>query len=256
MRNNHNTNHHLIFMPTLLREQGKGLLQILYPASCFACGGAVGKYSDRFCHSCRKLLTSLNAHACPRCAATVGPFVDLENGCMNCRKESFPFERVVRLGPYEDPLREIVLRIKHLAGEDLAEAVGTLWAEASTSELKSLGVQAVVPVPLHWYKRWKRGYNQSEALAHPLAAGLGVPCLPRCLRRVRHTDQQTQRATVNRRSNVQGAFKARLDPKLAKKSLLLVDDVMTSGSTAREAAKALKSAGAGKVFVAVLARAD
>lgn len=243
-------------MATILRELGKGLLQILYPASCFACGAAVVEYSDRFCSSCRNQLTNLNAHVCPRCAATVGPYVDLENGCMTCKKGSFPFERVVRFGPYEDPLREIVLRIKHLPGEDLAEAVGKLWAEASIQELKSLGVQAVVPVPLHWYKRWKRGYNQSEALARPLAAGLGVPCLPRCLRRIRHTDQQTQRGKVNRRANVEEAFKARIGAKLAKKSFLLIDDVMTSGSTAREASKALKSAGAGKVFVAVLARAD
>jgi ComF family protein len=243
-------------MPRLLSELGKGFLQILYPASCFACGAAVVEYSDRFCTSCRKQLTNLNSHLCPRCAATVGPYVDLENGCMTCKKESFPFERVLRFGPYEDPLREIILRIKHLPGEDLAEAIGKLWAEAFLNEFKALGVQAVVPIPLHWFKRWKRGYNQSEALARGLSAGLGIPCLPRCLRRIRHTDQQTQRGIVNRKANVRGAFIARLGPKLAKKSLLLVDDVMTSGSTAREAAKALKSAGAGKVFVAVLARAD
>jgi ComF family protein len=243
-------------MPRLLNEFGKGLLQILYPASCFACGAAVVEYSDRFCSTCRKQLANLNGHVCPRCASTVGPYVDLEDGCMTCKKESFPFERVLRFGPYEDPLREIVLRIKHLPGEDFAEAIGKLWADVSVNDFKGLGVQAIVPIPLHWFKRWKRGYNQSEALARGLSAGLGIPCLTRCLRRVRHTDQQTQRGTVNRRANVQGAFKARLGPKLAKKSLLLVDDVMTSGSTAREAAKALKSAGSGKVFVAVLARAD
>lgn len=247
-------------MPLQLSRIGKtlsqGMLQILYPATCLACGGSPEQYHDRFCSSCRHLLATLNPHVCPRCAATVGPYVDLEGGCTHCRKLSFPFERVLRLGPYEGSLRETVLRIKHLPGEDLAEAMGQLWADVSFSDLKALGVQAAVPVPLHWFKRWKRGYNQSEALAAPLAARLGIPCLKRCLRRTRPTSQQTQPSVVSRLSNVQNAFKARIPAHLSEKSLLLIDDVFTSGSTAIEAAKALKRAGSGKIFVAVLARAE
>jgi ComF family protein len=233
-----------------------GLLQIVYPATCLACGGSPEQYQDRLCSSCRHLLANLNTQVCPRCAATVGPYVELEDGCTHCRKLSFPFERVLRLGPYSGALREAVLRTKHLAGEDLAEALGQLWADVSFKEFQALGVQAVVPVPLHWFKRWKRGYNQSEALAQPLAAKLGLPCLKRCLRRTRYTSQQTQPSVVNRLSNVHNAFKARIPGKLRKKSLLLVDDVFTSGSTASEAAKALKRGGAGKIIVAVLARAE
>jgi len=224
----------------------QGLLQLVYPATCLCCAGPMPDYQARLCDSCRRSLSNSTHPVCPRCAATVGPYVQVGSGCTQCRKESFHFERVLRLGPYEGMLREVVLRIKQLSGEDLAEAIGKLWAEVSL----------VIPVPLYWFKRLRRGYNQSEVLAQALAIKLHVPYLGRLLRRTRNTPQQTQRVGVNRRDNVRDAFRAPASPKLTKKTVLLVDDVLTSGSTASEAARALKKAGAGKVFVAVLARAE
>src|SRR5260370_12864646 len=234
----------------------QGLLQLVYPATCLCCAGPMPDYQARLCDSCRRSLSNSTQPVCPRCAATVGPYVQVGSGCTQCRKESFHFERVLRLGPYEGMLREVVLRIKQLSGEDLAEAIGKLWAEVSLASLHQLGAQVVIPVPLYWFKRLRRGYNQSEGLAQALAIKLHVPYLGRLLRRTRNTPQQTQRVGVNRRDNVRDAFRAPASPKLTKKTVLLVDDVLTSGSTASEAARALKKAGAGKVFVAVLARAE
>jgi ComF family protein len=115
-----------------------------------------------------------------------------------------------------------------------------------------MGAQAVVPVPLHWWRRWRRGFNQSAILARRVARKLNVPFLPRVLRRIRPTRRQTEVTPAARRENVRGAFRAVSHPALRDRSVLLIDDVMTTGSTAGEAAKALRSAGAKSVIVAVL----
>jgi predicted amidophosphoribosyltransferase len=96
----------------------------------------------------------------------------------------------------------------------------------------------------------------SRALAHVLAARLGLPCRPRWLHRIRNTPQQTRQAPSARSENVRGAFATRRGRQLAGHTVLLVDDVMTTGSTASEAARALRGAGAARVVVAVVARAQ
>lgn len=238
------------------RELGQGLLHLLYPAVCGVCYESLPPGQPHFCVSCRTALTTDPHPTCPRCACTVGPFVVLEGGCTHCRDGRFPFERVVRLGPYAGLLRDVILRLKHATGEGLAELTGELWAEHSGPRLQELGAEVVVPVPLHWWRRWQRGYNQSEALARALAARLRLPCRPAWLRRIRHTPFQTQQFTTAREENVRGAFYARPRSGLHARTVLLVDDVLKTGSTAGEAARALRAAGAARVVVAVLARAQ
>jgi predicted amidophosphoribosyltransferase len=102
-------------------------------------------------------------------------------------------------------------------------------------------------------RRLRRGYNQSEILARPLAGRLRLPCRPGWLRRGRRTPQQTLQPPAGRRENVRGAFRARAGAGLRGRTVLLVDDVLTTGSTAHEAARALRQAGAARVVVAVLA---
>jgi len=174
-------------------------------------------------------------------------------GCVRCRGESFAFEAVVRLGPYDGLLRDVVLRLKQSGGEALAEVMGELWGAERRDALRAMAVDVIVPVPLHWWRRWRRGHNQSAALAQGLATILGLP-VSFCLRRTRNTPKQTQQVASARRDNVRGAFRARRDPRVKGHSVLLVDDVLTTGSTASEAARALRDAGASRVVVAALAR--
>jgi ComF family protein len=243
-------------LASLGRELARGLLHLLYPGACFACGRALAPDEADFCPACRATLTVDPHPPCPRCAATVGPFVNLDGGCTACRAAAFHFESVQRLGPYEGLLRDLILRMKHASGEALAEALGGLWAVCAAPRLKATGVTSVVAVPLHWRRRWSRGYNQSEALARMLAARLGLPCQLRWLRRIRHTARQTLQTPSARAENVRGAFTVSPGRLLTGQAVLLVDDVMTTGSTATEAARALRAAGAARVVVAVLARAQ
>jgi ComF family protein len=236
------------------RHLAQGMLQLVFPAVCGACGRSLLPEEAQFCSACRSILATDLFPTCPRCAASVGPHAAVEDGCPQCRDTHFHFERAIRLGPYEGLLRELVLRLKHPMGETLAELLGELWAENAQSRLREIGANVVIPVPLHWWRRFRRGYNQSEALAYRLAARMQLPCRPGWLRRIRHTPQQTSQAPSERKENVRGAFRARSRARLRGKVILLVDDVLTTGSTCNEAARALHAAGAARVIVAVLAR--
>jgi ComF family protein len=234
------------------RQLGRGLLHLLYPACCHFCGRSLTT-DGPFCDACRGAFVDDTFAACPRCAAGVGPFAVIDGRCAHCREEAFSFDAAVCLGPYDGLLREAVLRLKNHSGEGMAELLGELWADHRESTFRALGVDALVPVPLHWRRRWRRGYNQSEAVAHGLAARLRLPCRPFWLRRTRATPMQTSQTFAGRRENVRGAFAA--SRTVVGRAVLLVDDVMTTGATASEAARALRAAGAGRVVVAVLARA-
>jgi ComF family protein len=232
----------------------RGLLDLLYPNLCWVCGNPIAPQEVDFCASCRRALSHDPHPTCPRCCSTVGPLVDLSGGCSRCHNESFAFDGALRLGTYEGLLRDVVLRMKHQLGEGLAEVIGRLWAEHAESSLRDFKADVVMPIPLHWWRQWRRGYNQSEALARALAARLRLPCRPRWLRRVRATAMQTQQTSSSgRRENVRGAFAVRRGVTLSGKTVLLVDDVMTTGSTCHEAARALRQAGAVRVVVSVLA---
>jgi predicted amidophosphoribosyltransferase len=136
-------------LPELGRELARGLLHLLYPSVCAACGRLLPPGQADFCAACRTALTADPFSTCPRCAGTVGPYTHLEGGCTACRGVSFHFEKVLRLGPYDGPLRQLILRMKHPRGEGLAEALGLLWADHTVQRLRGVGATVIVPVPLH-----------------------------------------------------------------------------------------------------------
>jgi ComF family protein len=239
------------------RDLGRGLLHLVYPNLCYLCGDSLAPSIGPLCPRCETGLLSDPATICPHCAETAGPFTIIDGRCAGCRDETLPYECVLRLGPYDGLLRDAVLRIKQHHGEGLAELLGERWAERDRVRLMAFGATVVVPVPLHWRRRWQRGYNQSEALARSLAGRLGLPCRPRWLRRVRNTPpSQTAQSTGQRRHNVHGAFAVVRGARVAGETVLLVDDVLTTGSTCAEATRALRKAGAARVIVAALARAQ
>lgn len=237
----------------MLPELVRGFRQLVYPAVCARCPALVADPGEDFCPACAEALTSDPHFTCPRCTSTVGEHADVSAGCARCRDDRFQFESATRLGPYDGALRDTVLAMKRRPGEATAECVGRLWARHHADRFRAVGAQVVIPVPLHWWRRFRRGYNQAEALAAAIAVRLGVEHRPGWLRRVRPTPSQAQLAESARRTNVRGAFRASRGARLAGRTVLLVDDVLTTGSTASEAARALRQAGAVAVHVAVLA---
>ncbi len=239
-------------------ELTRNIAQLIYPNTCLICDareGDSGMHRHGLCTECHHAVAVDPFPTCPWCAQTVGPHTNTANGCVECRGESHSFDAAVRLGPYAGKLRTAVLRTKVLAGEGLADLLGRTFAEHRGTNLAAQSIDVVAPVPLYWWRKWTRGYNQSAAVARELAAGLNVPFEPHLLYRIRHTTQHVQSSRTARQENIRGAFRLRLGARVTAQTILLVDDVMTTGSTASEAARVLRAAGADRVVVAVLARA-
>jgi ComF family protein len=183
----------------------------------------------------------------------LNPFPLDENGlCAACRAGLRGFDRAASFGFYEGELRDLIHLFKYARMKPLGKHLAAYLARAHSLDES---VDAVVAVPLHWRKKWSRGFNQSELLARDFAARRGIPYLD-ALRRVRSTGVQAGLGKTLRRKNVAGAFVAKRAADVRGKRLLLIDDVMTTGATATACGLALKRAGAKSVSLLTLARVD
>ena len=233
-------------------------LEMIFPPLCILCRSLRSDDdADPFCPTCRLSLIDPHDHRCPICAATVGPFVVLPAGCPGCSRFDLPFASAVRLGPYEKHWRDAVLAIKSMSRATLAYRLGQRLGSIFQASHPGIDLEAIVPVPLHWRKRWRRGYNQCEELARGIGQILGVKIAGGFLRRARATATQAgMPSQAARQKNMVGAFRAGRRATQVKRPILLVDDVITTGTTLAEAAKVLKRAGVRTVHVAAIARAN
>lgn len=243
----------LAFLDPMLLDIARGIRHLIYPAVCVRCRELLSDAQGDFCRNCALQLTTDPHFTCPRCASTVGEYEDVSLGCQNCRDARFAFQSVFRLGPYDGALRDVVLSMKHRSGEVLAECVGRLWANQHASRFRQLGVDLVIPVPLHWFRRLRRGFNQTEALSSAVARELRVEHRPGWLRRIRPTRSQANLPASERPGNVRGAFRLARNVNVSGRSILLIDDVLTTGSTLHETARPLVAGKAKSVCAAVLA---
>ena len=193
-------------------------------------------------------------HACIACGT---PFLsafplDAEGRCGLCRRGLNGFDAARAYGVYEKELRELIHLFKYGRVQPLARPLAKFLALAMPRDQR---FDAIVPMPLHWWKRWRRGFNQAELLAAELSRRTGIRVI-RAARRIRATSVQAGLTSAKRRENVRGAFRVPSKHAVADKRILLVDDVMTTGATAGACALALKRAGAAHVTLLTLARAD
>ncbi|HUG91700.1 MAG TPA: phosphoribosyltransferase family protein [Planctomycetaceae bacterium] len=248
------------YLRTSARSIWRAGVDFIYERSCPSCHRELpdvdpaDRGGPRLCDPCAAELAPPVQYACDRCGAPVGPYLDTSDGCIHCRQESFAFNRAIALGAYDGALRLAALAIKQPDGAPLAAAVADLFWQRSELELRNLVADVVVAVPHHWIVRLARGHNPAETLAAVLASRLGLPFARRWLRKIRHTPSQTSLTYTERRANLRGAFRAQRTRRLAGRRVLLVDDVLTTGTTAHRATRELLKAGAAAVVVAVVAR--
>ncbi len=224
---------------------------LLFATPCQVCGADDGP----ICLDCREELAGAGESRCPRCALLIGPWAMTEGGCSWCRGRGLGFDAAEALGPYQGPIRALCLKMKQERCEWLARWMVDLLIEARGDSLRGHGASLVVAVPLHWRRRLRRGYNQAEALAGHLARGLSLPRI-RGLRRVLPTPKLAEHGRKERADVMRGAFRASPKADFRGKTVLLVDDILTTGATCGSAARAIKVAGATKVVAVVLARAE
>lgn len=194
---------------------------------------------------------------CPGCGEFPANVLDSPVLCGACRVKPRPWQRTLVYGPYDGPLRELLLAYKFLGRLDVGRQLqGFALAayERAQASPERAGYDALVPVPLHPRRLLVRGFNQSREIARLIAARHGLPIWQEALVRVRRTVPQMQLERQARAENILGAFAAD-NALLAGRCVLLVDDIMTTGATLEECARVMKKAGAARVDVLVLARA-
>jgi ComF family protein len=206
------------------------------------------------CAECRLKLCPTQSQWCNRCGAIGSNDNADPAGCPLCRDAQLHFQCVVPLDVYRELMQLVVLRMKKVSGETLATAMGNLLGQGRRSWLEPLAADFIIPIPMHWTRRLRRGINNPEILGRGLSRQLGVPMRRGLLIRRRNTPMQTAVHTRERFANVRGVFRVGRSAKIAGSRILLVDDVLTTGATSSEAARILKAAGASMVAVAVLAR--
>ncbi len=252
-------------------------LDLLFPPQCSFCQEELSdqeRTAIPLCESCQKKFLPSGSRFCRRCGtfrAIAEPEPQPAPGissaplksCPHCRRESFLFSQVVVLGIYDGDLREAVLRMKRDRIGDLTAATTSLFFRERETELRAIGADWIMPIPMHFLRRWIRGINAPERIARGLGELLRIPNRPNWIRRTRRTVPQSQLNPKERLQNVKDAFAFRkrirmFDPKrtLRDKKVLLVDDILTTGSTCEEIARLLLDAGAKSVALAVFARAS
>jgi len=235
-----------------LRRLGRFALDTLYPPTCLSCRAAIGE-ANALCPACWRAMRFIERPFCERLGT---PFEqDLGEGLLSPQAIADPpvFRRARAVARFEDgPARRLVHRLKYSDRSDLAPPLGAWMARAGADVLAE--ADAVVPVPLHPLRLWKRRFNQAAALAQAVAKAGGKPFEPRWLMRVKATRSQVGLTREQRAVNMQGAFRAAPGAPLSGLRIVLVDDVLTSGATANAAARALLRAGAADVDLVVFAR--
>lgn len=236
----------------LVRRVGRGVLDVLLPPQCLACDAAVDEPGSlcAVCFSQFTFITRPYCHVC--CLPFEAAVMDDDVMCGACMKDRPAFRRARAVFSYRETAKALVLKLKHADRTDAAAHLAKWMVRAGGEVLAD--IDCIVPVPLHWRRLWLRTYNQSALLANALGPLARKPVYAEALRRVKPTPPQGGLDRAQRHRNVAGAFRAHQPERIAEKSVLLIDDVMTTTATADSCARALLRAGAAHVDVLILAR--
>lgn len=237
----------MIFWARLLRFPGAllldSLLNLLFPVTCVVCRSSVlERRWGAACPGCWSQLIPVEPPFCLQCGE---PAPAVEGLCGVCRKGEHAFDFARSAFLFTGPLREIIHHFKYSDRVSLAKPLGHLLKNCLDREPFADGL--IIPVPLHYRRQRMRGFNQAELIAQYL----GRPVAHRILRRSKNTPSQTGLSRSQRKRNLAGAFEVR--GRLSG-TVIIVDDVYTTGSTMNEISKTLKRAGAARVEVLTVAR--
>lgn len=224
------------------------LLDWLYPRRCVGCGLF---YPEPFCRLCEALTERIVLPACRRCGAPLSG-----GDCRACEGRSYCFDEAICAGIYTGPVRHAIVNLKYRrwfrAVEPLSQLVRRAVEMPERAYLK--GADGLIPLPVHRRRLAERGFNQIQEVARQVAQALGVPLLPEVVQRRFYRRPQVGLSAHARWQNVQGAFEVVQPEAVQGRFLILMDDVLTTGSTLDGCARALKDAGAAYVVALTIAR--
>jgi ComF family protein len=178
--------------------------------------------------------------------------------CALCHGSDLRFTKAIAVGNYQGLLQELIIRMKGQQDESIAIQLGQMLGyellASDSSDFDPLGYDLAIPVPSHWFRKLKRGFQAADVICESMCGLTGIKKSSSIVKAIRSTKKQGTLSSAGRVSNVRGAFSIRPTVPLAGKRVLIVDDVMTSGATTSEIARILITQGAEEVNVAVVAR--
>ena len=234
----------------LIRE----VASLVYPPTCTICSASVG-LREYLCADCEAKLGRILPPFCAKCSEPFEGAITTTFSCANCAHRALYFEAAVSAFRSRGIARHVILNFKYGRQIHLRHLVGRwLLAAFDDPRLRERRFDVMIPVPLHPARQRERGFNQAALLAERLGPHLGVP-VRSVLQRVRYTTTQTAFDRGERIQNLRHAFRLRKNADVRKLSVLLIDDVLTTGSTLSECARVLKENGARCVYAATAARA-
>lgn len=236
-----------------IRPFARTIIDIVFPQRCFVCGELIDA-AGAICSVCWRELTFIASPLCDRCGYPFEHAVPDGTLCGACVISAPPFTSARSAIVYNDASRGLVLSFKHADRTRYAEAFGKWLARAGADCLTDADM--IVPVPLHPWRLVRRRYNQSLLLARALSRNANCPVVPDLLVRLRNTPPQGRLSRRHRLKNVRNAFIVRSGRErcLMGKSIILVDDVLTTGATVEACSAVLTAAGASEIHILTLAR--
>ena len=244
----------LIMKPAYLAKHAlTAVLDIVLPNHCLACEEALT--GEHFlCDFCRDQLSFIEGSRCEECGKPVGEYSAREQRCAECKRHPLQFSQASAPLRYSTVTRDLLLKLKFERKPLIASYFAVFLAEHFARLYWLAKVDLIVPAPMHWFKHVARSYNQAALLASNMASQFGVP-VSNSLKKTRHTQPQVRLARSDRLKNIAGSIEVKKPDAVKDKTVLLVDDVMTTGTTCSECARVLYEAGAEEVFVLTVARA-
>jgi len=237
----------------------RDLIDIIYPPRCHICrdflsGDLPENEATFFCQTCSADFTKITSPLCTVCSTPLDSSQE-DHLCEDCLRKRPHYEKIYACYLYDGAILDAIHQFKYGSKSFLAESLGKLFAQFAEDRIQKLDDLLTIPVPLHLKRLRERGFNQSLLLARNIALKMGSELDFLSLRRVRYTTAQTGLGKKERRKNVRNAFQVVTPDAVEGRTVLLVDDVATTGNTLNECARILKKSGCRNVYGLVLARA-
>ena len=232
----------------ILKSLSSGI-ELVCPFPCLACGVELGDGKNLFCGKCLSELSVISPPRCPGCGGTLDGALEYCTKCLEFEKR--PWNGAFALFNLCGAGQDLVYAFKFYGRPEMARPFASLASELLKNEY--LDFDVIVPVPLHWSRCFSRGYNQASLFCGELSRLMKVKCVP-ALRRTRRTHRQALLDREERRKNPAGAFALRPGVDLRDKTILLIDDVMTTGATLTAAAKVFENSGIKALYTFVIGR--